>query len=280
MKKFFASFLLICMIFSLVACDGDHTHTFSEKWVYDENNHWHECDGKTCKEVSDKASHEWVDKGVITEATPDSNGVLEKECSVCGAKANTSIVYAGLSEEKWNTMLSDANFENYTLTMEGTMTATDQGMPDTTSNVKSIIKMTEDKMALDILNDDILGDLLFDGEIAEAQKIQYSQVFMTLLEDYKNFTYDAETDTYKVTTNVRIEKVLKGIIIENGETPTLFDIPTVLEMREAEVTVSGDGKLLKFVCDYSQTMDVGGGEMSFSGITTWTFSDYGTTVIE
>ena len=122
--------------------------------------------------------------------------------------------------------------------------------------------------------------VIADGEIAEAQKLQYSQVFMTLLEDYKNFTYDADTNTYKVMTNVKVEKVLKAVSFSPDGSVTTFDLPTVLEMREAEVTVSSDGKLIKFVCDYSQTMDMYGTTMVTAGKTTWTFSDYGTTVIE
>lgn len=58
-----------------------------------------------------------------------------------------------------------------------------------------------------------------------------------------------------------------------------FDVPAVIEMREATVELSADGSLVKLVCDYSQKMELGI-VTETSGITTWTFSNYGTTVIE
>ena len=100
---------------------------------------------------------------------------------------------------------------------------------------------------------------------------------------YYNFgrSVDPETNTYSITETIRIEETAKGISIdpETGA-PQSFDCPVVIEMREGVVTISEDGKLLKFVCDYSQSMDMHGYITTTMGLTSWTFSDYGTTVIE
>jgi hypothetical protein len=63
-------------------------HTFSDKWSYNESQHWHECE---CGEKSDTAAHtfEWV---VDKEAAEGVAGSKHKECTVCGyAKAAVEI---------------------------------------------------------------------------------------------------------------------------------------------------------------------------------------------
>ncbi len=292
MKNTVKASLLLCLVMlvcalTFTACDENiesHQHTFGDTWAYDEQYHWHECDNETCTEVADKAEHQWVDKGVTTEPTAESDGVSEKECSVCKAKSSQTVSFNGVSKDKWLSMLADSNFDNYTLKLEGTMTATSPN-GNATSKVKETIKIADGKMHIEMFAADensTASDshtMLLEGELAEMQKIQNSQIFMTLLKEYESFEYDEATKTYKVPQTVSIDTVLKGISM-SGDEYVSFDAPSKLEMREAEVTLSEDGKLIKFVCDYSQIMTMGeDGTTSVSGVTTWEFSDYGTTVI-
>lgn len=60
-------------------------HEFSDKWSFDENNHWHKCIVNDCEMKSEFAKHnfQWV---VDKEATTTEKGSKHEECTVCGYK--------------------------------------------------------------------------------------------------------------------------------------------------------------------------------------------------
>ena len=261
-----------------------HQHGFGNVWVTDAENHWHVCEGADCNEISDKAAHQWADKNVLATPSQSEDGAVEKECSVCGAKYTATIAFEGISADEWAAMLSESSFNNYTLSMDGVMTVVINGVENSTSRIKEIVKIDGEEMFIEMFASDIdsastASETMFlNGEMAEMQKTQYTQLYLAMLEKCDNFSYDKETKTYKIANTVTIEKVLKAIS-ESDDEITTFDLPSVIEMKNAEVSISEDGKLLKLVCEYTQTMDMKGATISTSGTTTWTFSDYGTTVI-
>lgn len=58
-------------------------HEFSDKWSFDENNHWRKCTVDGCDVKSDFAEHkfQWV---VDKKATTTEKGSKHEECTVCG----------------------------------------------------------------------------------------------------------------------------------------------------------------------------------------------------
>ena len=60
-------------------------HEFSDKWSFDENNHWHKCIVNDCDMKSEFTKHnfQWV---VDKEATTTEKGSKHEECTVCGYK--------------------------------------------------------------------------------------------------------------------------------------------------------------------------------------------------
>ena len=211
-----------------------------------------------------------------TVETPSTDG------TTTAADTTTAAPSQGLSTPEWSDMLSAASFENYTVTYEGRMTVLPENV---TSDVKQICKITSDKVSIEIFIDtgdsfdeDTFVDV-YDGNIAQSQKQQCEQIFLLMLSKRDAFTYDAETNTYLVTETLRIEETMVGISYVEG-VPQEFECPTVIEMRNGVVSVSEDGKLMKFVCDYSQTLNLPGQSITQYGNTSWTFSDYGTTVID
>ena len=58
-------------------------HEFSDKWSFDENNHWHKCIVNDCDMKSEFAKHnfQWV---VDKEATTTEKGRKHEKCTVCG----------------------------------------------------------------------------------------------------------------------------------------------------------------------------------------------------
>lgn len=193
-----------------------------------------------------------------------------------------------ISRPAWEAMLSAAKFENYTLSLEGAMTVLQNGENAGTSNVKETFKITKDKLWVEMYGETVDSSasdqqtILFVGEAAEAQKLQCEQIFLALLAEYDNFIYDAESGSYKLHKTVTLDTTLKAFSFsQDGTIRETFDMPTVIEMREATVELSADGSLVKFICDYSQTMQYDIETVTeTTGITTWTFSNYGTTVIE
>ena len=207
----------------------------------------------------------------------------EEEPTETEAATTIETTFDGIEQSEWDSKFTDNVFQNYTVIFEGKMSVTQDGVYDSTSDVWQKIKVTSDKIeialgASEVGSPDGSGEttMTFDGEAAETQKIQNSQLFLLILRDYDNFEYDAETDTYIIPEPIVLNEVLKGM---HGD-GTLFDVPTKIEIREAIVTFTEDGILSTFRCDYSQTMDMGDQIVTTSGKTTWTFTDFGTTVIE
>ena len=63
----------------------EHNHIYSDSWLSDANNHWHDCLAEGCDgSVSSKAAHTAGDWIVDKEATSSEDGSRHKECTVCG----------------------------------------------------------------------------------------------------------------------------------------------------------------------------------------------------
>lgn len=85
-KKIFI-FIVIWMFLLITSCTT-HTHQYSDKWNFDENNHYHEC---SCGDKSDIALHSWDEGEVVKEATSTSEGLMKYQCTICNATKEVSI---------------------------------------------------------------------------------------------------------------------------------------------------------------------------------------------
>ena len=85
--------------------DGEHVHTFSNEWVSDDVNHWHE---STCEhEVrGDIAEHSFGNAEVVVQATNTTEGVEKYTCTVCGYWYEDTVTHKHTFAEEW---LSDNN---------------------------------------------------------------------------------------------------------------------------------------------------------------------------
>lgn len=105
MKKFISLLLAVCMGLSvgvmLTACDEEHEHTYKTEWAKGTTHHWHECEGETCLEVSDKAEHTWNEGEITTDPTAEADGEKTFTCTVCNATKDEPVEFTGISEEKW-----------------------------------------------------------------------------------------------------------------------------------------------------------------------------------
>jgi len=232
--------------------------------VKDATHHWHNCDG--CPEITDRAEHSWND-GVLNEAETETVFT----CTVCGATKNQPFESnngsnEGVTEEEWNGMLASHNFENYTLIQQGTMKS---NMAPAPMYQKATLKFAGGKLHLiNEVDGEELFDIIMEGEEAKEQKISYEMLFLAVLDNFENFEYDPVEKVYKnprtVTVTLHVADAEATVVMENGR-----------------VTISEDGKLVKFECKYTQTTITS----NYTVVTqvddaVFELFDYGTTVIE
>lgn len=113
MKKLFATLVSLCMLgLCLFSACGPkepsnqpgnqvHTHTYSDTWSSDEENHWHVC--MECGEKSEKEPHTWGLGVIVEEAGCGTTGIIKYSCTVCG-KEKTETIPAGTHtfETQWS----------------------------------------------------------------------------------------------------------------------------------------------------------------------------------
>ncbi len=176
---------------------------------------------------------------------------------------------AGATREGWSLMLAEDNFENYTLLQT---IDTIVGVEEVGTRQTNIMNVTADAVRIDatIVQEDgqtVHRTQTFTGEQATLYKANFSEVFLTLLDAYEKYEYDAVEDCYTVAETIVVE----------------FTEDSVWEsyvMQEGKVVVE-DGKFSSFTCVVDWT-SVEGDEapVTVKYAMKWEFSNYGTTVIE
>lgn len=103
-KRLISFTALMLPLFILSSCElselskGDtHVHTFEEEWTTDKVGHWYK---PTCEHdlFGSYDYHSFGDWTIVTEATPEADGLKERTCSVCGYKETKKIYYEGNSK--------------------------------------------------------------------------------------------------------------------------------------------------------------------------------------
>ena len=243
MKKIVSLLLVVCTcVFacaSFVSCNPDHDHVYSEQWSKDAEYHWHACETAGCKEVSDKAEHTWVD------------GV----CSVCEAKEDEPATPAdgAVTEQVWNEAIEIDNFDNVTFTFEGEFIEGDSQQPFS--------------MVCLIDGDNAIADgEVFDAEQVASLKSVYINTTLAIIENFSDFTYDAEKGTYNGKKDIVYEVDVMGI-------------PATITASDVVVTLDSENAIATVACIMTQDFFAYGEEQTFVLDITFSFSNYGTTVL-
>ena len=83
-----------------------HEHKFSAEWTTDENYHWHECVGKKCKKVSDKAAHvfdkEEASETYLASAATYTDAARYYKSCICGVKGTETFSHGSSLPAKEN----------------------------------------------------------------------------------------------------------------------------------------------------------------------------------
>jgi len=179
-----------------------------------------------------------------------------------GDGATVSGVY--VDEETWYSMLADGAFANYTLTQSGyvEMVGSDYGYQQ-----DATVKFTNDYVYfVPMINGEVMGEMLYEGDEAYIQRWQYEVIFRALLENYSGFVYNETTGIYENGGTVSVEYEMYGAIMR-------------ADLTNAKMVWNSNGELVAIAGEYTQTTIQNGETVVLTSNITWTFSDFGTTVI-
>lgn len=173
-------------------------------------------------------------------------------------------IFENLTKEEWQQALAAPNFENVTIHYE----YTNEGLL-----TKQIAKFTKDGVYRKMESFDAEGkatgehDIYCEGEEATQQRNLFLQTFLAIVEDRDNFEYNETTKLYTAkNAEARIEQS-EGIYITE-------------KVKDGKLAFNKDGNVDTFECNLTESIYMANElKQSINIDVTWTFSNYGTTVI-
>ncbi len=178
-----------------------------------------------------------------------------------------------VTEEQWDIAISDATFDNVTFTQVGESTIIQSG--SSVSIIENLtIKITEDELAYSgSATNKTTGEVntvseqKYTGAIASAYRTTYTKIFMGVLEQKDKFVYDADLGAYTLSEEVVVEQTAGTQVVTE-------------RITNGKAIFNEQGYLVSFSCHLYET-DVRNGvtNMTYDANLTWTFSQYGTTII-
>ena len=173
-------------------------------------------------------------------------------------------IFENLTKEEWQQALAAPNFENVTIHYE----YTNEGLL-----TKQTAKFTKDGVYREMEAFDAEGKstgefgIYCEGEEATQQRNLFLQTFLAIVEDRDNFEYDETTKLYTAkSAEARIDQS-EGLYITE-------------KMKDGKLAFNKDGNVDTFECNLTESIYMNNELKQSATIdVTWTFSNYGTTVI-
>ena len=173
-------------------------------------------------------------------------------------------IFENLTKEEWQQALAAPNFENVTIRYE----YTNEGLL-----TKQIAKFTKDGVYRKMESFDAEGkatgehDIYCEGEEATQQRNLFLQTFLAIVEDRDNFEYDETTKLYTAkNAEARIDQS-EGLYLTE-------------KVKDGKLAFNKDGNVDTFECNLTESIYMANElKQSINIDVTWTFSNYGTTVI-
>jgi uncharacterized lipoprotein YehR (DUF1307 family) len=193
------------------------------------------------------------DEDALPEGTDATNGTEE-----------ATVGPEGISKEEWQEAIANDNFTNVTIEY---VLETAEGEKQS-HIVKITPNMVYRKMTATLGGEEYSQEYLFTEEEAQIQGKMFVDVFLSLLAERDNFVYDMENGVYNAPEEV-------STTVEAGEGMTAKET-----MKNGQVKFSKNGSLETFVCNLTEAAYMNEQivhEDTYSA--TWTFKNYGDTVI-
>ena len=249
--------------FTCTVCAATRTEpiakcVLSAEWIIDETSHHRTCTNEGCPEIFEKGNHVWNEGEITTKPTQDADGVRTYTCTVCPATKTESVPFTGLSRSEWNTIFTDAVFENFAYSEIITVSASGISM-----DVETHYKFTESNAWVKVVAAG-QSEELYAPDAASAIDLRRSLLdSIKSITPYACYDYDAETKTYKATENIYIEsyEVYTSNISLTFENDRLVRITYVASVVEDGVTLQVSSVVT--ISDYG-TIDLSSSDVSSS----------------
>ncbi len=173
-----------------------------------------------------------------------------------------------VTEEQWNAALSEETLKNVTIKFSGTVDAQTIAEDNITMQQDQTLKFANGRVQIIIIADGkTIANDIGEGKGAQQQADIYLQILSVLLEQRESFTFDESQKAYYFEGPVMT--TINGEGVPGDKT---FDVT----MKDSYVRFDDQGRPEYFKCDFTQASD----NATAHTDGTWTFSDYGTTVID
>ncbi|MBQ8885900.1 MAG: hypothetical protein IJY62_06005 [Clostridia bacterium] len=164
---------------------------------------------------------------------------------------------SGVNEETWNTAVAPANFDNVTFSIEGAFL---DGLAEGNEGgeFSYVCKVDGDSATM---NGETLG-----SESVAGLKSVYINTAIEIIEDFAKFTYDEDSKTYKSNQDIIYTVTVMGYEAE-------------ITAKDVVVTVDANTNIASIFCTMVQSFSQNGVPTQYTLSITFTYSNYGTTVI-
>jgi hypothetical protein len=164
-------------------------------------------------------------------------------------------VSAGITEEKWNEAIAESNFDNVTFAFSGQFIEGPKGDQD---EFGYVCKISGNSATMD--------NEVLDGEQVASLKSVYINTANAIVKDFDDFTYDEASETYKSKQDIVY-------------TVTVMGMDATITAQNVSVTLDETDKIASISCKMKQNFTERGSLKEYVLDITFTYSNYGTTVI-
>ena len=188
--------------------------------------------------------------------TPDDDDDDEEEI----ADTNQSNQSDLFNDQKWNNLLNKDKFQNVTVLCESIFLSGYSDYDEDEPVQTNLIKVNGEQCSLN-------GEIPDDPNTIVSVRSVFVDLALDLIGNFEAFTYNKETNTFIA------NRTLTGTATVSGYT-------AAITCESVRVTLDEDNALAKITCKMTQDIEAGEESTVFVLDVTFTYSNYGTTVVE
>ena len=188
--------------------------------------------------------------------TPDDDDDDEEEI----ADTNQSNQSDLFNDQKWNNLLNKDKFQNVTVLCESIFLSGYSDYDEDEPVQTNLIKVNGEQCSLN-------GEIPDDPNTIVSVRSVFVDLALDLIGNFEAFTYDKETNTFIA------NRTLTGTATVSGYT-------AAITCESVRVTLDENNALAKITCKMTQDIEAGEQSAVFVLDVTFTYSNYGTTVVE
>lgn len=182
--------------------------------------------------------------------------------SACGGEnedaSNVSLQDGEVTEKAWEDMIAEMQFENVTFSF-----VADPFIVGNYDGESGMAKLDGDRCSYVSAEGE---EEIMDAEVAASVRNVYVNTSLAILNNFEDFAFNAEKGAYESVTTIGYEANVQGV-------------DATIIVSNVLVTINENDLLATIDCDMEQYFDGEDGPTTFIFHVVFTFSNYGTTVI-